>query len=349
MSASSQPLAPIHLRSSLHPTIWGGRNLIRIAGKQLPDGEKIGESWETATDTVALNSPYTGQTLGALVEHYGEALIGARAAAVFGMRFPLLAKFIDAQDQLSVQVHPDDAYASAHENGKLGKTEAWYILQADDGAEIVYGLKEKATEDQILQAIAETRLEDFLRRVKVHAGDVVLVPAGTVHAICAGIVLYELQEYSDVTYRLYDYARLQSNGQPRELHVEQSLAVMNYAPPEFDFVQPVAVDDVQPEKRRILVGCRYFVEEEASVQGEAPGLERPASCQILSMLQGSCEVVWSGGTVLVGLGETVVLPAAIGSHTLQAGFARVLRSWVPDEDDDLLKKWRAAQSVAIAV
>ena len=137
MSTASEPLAPIHLRSSLHLTIWGGRNLIRIAGKQLPDEEKIGESWETATDTVALNDPYTGQTLGALVDRYGEALIGARAAEVFGMRFPLLAKFIDAQDQLSVQVHPNDAYASAHENGKLGKTEAWYILQAEDGAEIV--------------------------------------------------------------------------------------------------------------------------------------------------------------------------------------------------------------------
>lgn len=349
MSPNSQSLAPIHLRSSLHPTIWGGRNLIRIAGKQLPEQEKIGESWETATDTVALNDPYSGQTLGALVEQYGEALIGARAAEIFGMRFPLLAKFIDAQDQLSVQVHPDDAYASAHENGKLGKTEAWYILQADDGAEIVYGLNKKASEGQIRQAIAENRLEDYLRRVKVHAGNVVLVPAGTVHAICAGIVLYELQEYSDVTYRLYDYGRLQPDGQPRELHVEQSLAVMNYAPPEFDFVQPVAVDEAHPEQRRVLVGCRYFVEEEANVQGEASGMERPGSCQIISVLQGSCEVVWSGGTVLVGLGETVVLPAAIGPHTLQAGFARVLRSWVPDENDDLLEKWRTAQSVAIRV
>ena len=349
MSSNSESLAPIHLRSSLHPTIWGGRNLIRIAGKQLPDEEKIGESWETATDTVAINDPYTGQTLGALVDQYGEALIGSRAAAIFGMRFPLLAKFIDAQDQLSVQVHPDDAYASAHENGKLGKTEAWYILEADEGAEIVYGLKEKATEDEVRQAIAATRLEDYLRRVKVHAGDVVLVPAGTVHAICAGIVLYELQEYSDVTYRLYDYGRLQANGQPRELHVEQSLAVMSYSPPEFDLVRPVAVENEEAEAGRVLVGCRYFLEEEARVQGEAPGLKRPASCQIVSVLQGSCDVVWSGGSVRVGLGETVVLPAAIGPHALQAGFARVLRSYVPDQDDDLLKKWRAGQSVAISV
>jgi mannose-6-phosphate isomerase len=345
----SGPLAPVHLRSSLHPTIWGGRNLIRIAGKQLPDEGKIGESWETATDTVALNNPYTGQTLGALVDQYGEALIGSRAAEVFGMRFPLLAKFIDAQDQLSVQVHPNDEYAAQHENGSLGKTEAWYILQADDGAEIVYGLKEQATEDEIRRAIAENRLEDYLRRIKVHAGDVVLVPAGTVHAICAGIVLYELQEYSDVTYRLYDYGRLQSNGQPRELHVEQSLAVMNYAPPEFDFVTPVAVDDGQPEQSRILVGCRYFIEEEAGIHGEAPGLKLSSSCQIVSVLQGSVEVVWPGGSVLVGLGETVVLPATIGPHTLQAGFARVLRSWVPEENDDLLRKWRAAQSVSIRV
>jgi mannose-6-phosphate isomerase len=248
-----------------------------------------------------------------------------------------------------VQVHPDDAYARAHEHGSLGKTEAWYILRADEGAEIVYGLKEKVTEDEIRRAIAATRLEDYLRRVKVHAGDVVLVPAGTVHAIGAGVVLYELQEYSDVTYRLYDYGRLQSNGQPRDLHIEQSLAVMSYAPPAFDLVQPVAVEGEEAEAGRVLVGCRYFVEEEARVEGEAPGLRRPESCQIVSVLQGSCEVAWSGGSVRVGLGETVVLPAAIGPHALRAGFTRVLRSYVPDEDDDLLKKWRAAQSVAISV
>jgi mannose-6-phosphate isomerase len=349
MSTTSGPLAPIHLRSSLHPTIWGGRNLIRIAGKQLPDEGKIGESWETATDTVALNAPYTDQTLGALVDQYGEALIGARAVEVFGMRFPLLAKFIDAQDQLSVQVHPADDYAAQHENGSLGKTEAWCILQADDGAEIVYGLKEKATEDQIRQAIAENRLENYLRRVEVHAGDVVLVPAGTVHAIGAGIVLYELQEYSDVTYRLYDYGRLQANGQPRELHIEKSLAVMDYAPPEFDLVKPVPTDEGQPEQSRILVACRYFVEEEAQIEGEAPGLALPTSCQIVSVLQGSCEVVWSGEPAMIGLGETVVLPAAIGPHALRAGFARVLRSYVPAEDDAALQKWRAAQSVSIRI
>jgi mannose-6-phosphate isomerase len=349
MSTIRGPLGPIHLRSSLHPTIWGGRNLTRLAGKQLPEGKKIGESWETATDTVALNAPYTGQTLGALVAEYGEALIGSRAVAVFGMRFPLLAKFIDAQDQLSVQVHPDDAWASAHENGEFGKTEAWYILQADDGAEIVYGLKQAATEEVIRRAIAENSLESYLRRVTVRAGDVILVPAGMVHAICAGIVLYELQEYSDITYRLYDYGRLQPDGQPRDLHIEQSLAVMRYTPPEFDRVQPVAIADATSGQRRVLVGCRYFVEEEARIAGEAPGLERPSSCQILTVLQGSCEVAWAGGEVLVGLGETAVLPASIGPYQLRAGFARVLRSYVPEDDDDLLQQWRAAQSVTITV
>lgn len=267
-------LGPIQLRASLHETIWGGENLRALAGKDVPPGKRIGESWETALDAVAVNQPHTGKTLGALTEEYGEALIGARAREVFGARFPLLTKFLDAQAQLSVQVHPNDEYAAAHEGGKLGKTETWYILHAEPGAQVVYGLNQEATEDEVRQAIAANALEGMLHGVAVQPGDVIFVPAGTVHAIGAGVALYELQEYSDITYRLYDYGRLQADGRPRELHIEQGLAVMRYQPHEMERVTPLARDG-----RRILVACRYFVLEELALSGELAGTIRPIAAR----------------------------------------------------------------------
>ena len=335
-------MGPIQLRASLHETIWGGENLRALAGKDTPRGKRIGESWETALDAVATNPPYAGQTLGALTEHYGVALIGARAQAVFGARFPLLTKFIDAQAQLSVQVHPNDEYAATHEGDKLGKTEVWHILHAEPGAQVVYGLSHAATEDEVLQAIAANTLEDLLRSVEVRPGDVIFVPAGTVHAIGAGVVLYELQEYSDITYRLYDYGRLQADGRPRDLHIEQGLAVMRYAPHEMERVAPLERDG-----RRILVGCRYFLLEEVLLAGELAGTIRPNSCQIITVLAGQCAITSPAGNVTLGHGETAVLPASLGAHTLDGRDTRILRAWVPDSDDADLAAWRAAQPYPI--
>jgi len=333
-------LGPIQLRASLHETIWGGENLRALAGKDVPEGARIGESWETALDAIATNPPYTDQTLGALTVRYGVDLIGARAEAVFGARFPLLTKFLDAHDDLSVQVHPNDEYAATHEGGKLGKTEMWYILQAEPGARVVYGLSRETTQEEIRQAIATNTLEDALRSVEVKPGDVIFVPAGTVHAICAGVALYELQEYSDITYRLYDYGRLQADGRPRDLHIEQGLAVMRYAPQTLERVTPLARDG-----RRVLVGCHYFVMDELTLQGERAGVVRPTSCQIVTALSGSCEIVAEVGSVRLAQGETAVLPATIGAHTFIGGDGtRLLRSWVPEPDDADLAAWRAAQS-----
>ncbi len=347
--ASGEAMEPILLRSSLHETIWGGNLLASHAGKQLPDGALIGESWETAIDSVARNAPYSGQALGDLTAHFGEKLIGWRAAQVFGTRFPLLTKFIDAQQPLSVQVHPNDEYAAEHEGGKLGKTEAWYILHAKPGAKLVYGMRHEVTRAEVLAAIEETRLEDLLNTFEAVEGDVIFVPAGTMHAICDGIVLYELQEYSDVTYRLYDYGRLQANGKPRELHIEQGLEVMRYSPPPVERVQPVVVRDANIDgTRTVLVACRYFVEEELRFNGDVTDSTQPSSCQIISLLSDAC-ILRAGQTELrLALGDTVVLPASMGAFKLSGERVRLIRSYVPEEDNVTLAAWRAAQPVTIA-
>jgi mannose-6-phosphate isomerase len=345
MDFQGKPIEPIKLRASLHETIWGGTNLARVAGKGIEPGMRVGESWETEASNVAVNTPYAGATLAALVESLGTALIGERALEIFGPRFPLLAKFIDAHEDLSVQVHPSDGYARDHEHGSLGKTEAWYVLAAEAGARLVYGWRRATNADEVRAAIERGRLEDLLDSFEAQPGDVIFVPAGTVHAIGAGITLYELQEYSDVTYRLYDYGRMQADGSQRELHVDRGLDVLNYGTSRSRAVAAVAVpEESAAVAQRVLVGCDYFVLEEIALRGTLAAATRPGSCEIVSVVSGSCEVRTSDDRVIaLTLGETVVLPAALGEYQLRGEPASLLRSYVPEADDYLLSLWRAAQ------
>ncbi|MGH2514907.1 MAG: type I phosphomannose isomerase catalytic subunit [Ktedonobacterales bacterium] len=348
MTDSPDMLAPLLLRGRLQPTIWGGRNLARVAGKSLPEGATIGESWETAEESVVRNPPYEGRTLGALVERFGERLIGTRAVEVFGRRFPLLTKFIDARQPLSVQVHPNDDYAAAHENGKLGKTETWYILRAEPGAQLVYGLARDSSPEEVRRAIAETRLEDLLYSFEAREGDIIFVPAGTVHAIGAGVLLYELQEYSDVTYRLYDYSRLQSDGTLRDLHVDKGLDVMRFGRLDVERVTPISVPlSGDAGTRRILAACSYFVEEELRLAGESGAATSGLTCHIVTVLDGMCRLHSANGELSLFLGDTVVVPASIGEYILEAAGARVLRSYVPEAENADLLAWRAAQPFPI--
>lgn len=338
-------LAPLALRPSIHETIWGGQHLATVAGKTLPTDVAVGETWETELSAVVTSGPHEGETLGALVERYGERLIGSQAQAVFGPRFPLLAKFIDAQRDLSVQVHPEDDYAAAHEGGKLGKTEVWHILHAEPGARVVYGLNREASVDEVRAAIAETRLDTLLATHEVRPGDVIFVPAGTVHAICAGIVLYELQEYSDVTYRLYDYGRLQ-NGKPRELHIEKSLDVMRFAPSPAVLARTVQREQTHEGTRQVLAASRYFVLEDVRVGGMLALPAMPWTCQIITVLAGRVTLRGAGGAVTLSLGETAVVPAVGGAVTLESAGgneARLMRSYVPLPDDAALQAWQTAQ------
>ena len=336
---------PLLLDGSLHETIWGGQGLA-IVGKRLPAGALVGESWETAVESVVREGAQLGRTLGELVDAWGEQLVGWRAHAIYGPRFPLLTKFIDAHEWLSVQVHPDDAYAALHEGGKLGKTEMWLVLRADPGARLAYGLKRAASPTEVRAAIAATRLEELLCIFEPRPGDVVFVPAGTVHAIGGGILLYELQEYSDVTYRLYDYGRIQANGRPRELHVERALDVMRFAPHAPARVATPMLPSVAASttvQRRILSACHYFVAEELQLAGSLSGATDPASCEILTVLSGSCAIQTAAGNWTLALGDTAVLPAALGPYMLAGREVRLVRAYVPREDDPALRIWRAAQ------
>jgi mannose-6-phosphate isomerase len=345
----SWPLVPIQLRGDLHETIWGGRNLATYAGKAIPAGLRVGESWETALESIAVNPPYQGHSLGEIVQILDERLIGWRSVELVGHRFPLLTKFLDAEQRLSVQVHPDDLYAALHEDGKLGKTETWYIVHAEPGAQLVLGLTHTVSQDEVRHAIEAGNLENLLYTFPAHAGDVVYVPAGTVHAIGAGIVLYELQEYSDVTYRLYDYGRLQSNGKPRELHVDKSLEVMRCQPAGGVVVDPVTLPAGPgfAGERRVLVACTYFLEEDLRFQGMYAATTMASSCHILSVLQGQCDICSHETLLSLEAGDTVVVPAALLDYRIESSTGvHALLSYVPTSDDRNAQAWRDGQPAA---
>lgn len=342
-----QQVYPILLRASLHETIWGGRRLERDGWKQLPPGTStIGEAWETEINTIIQNGVYAGHTLGWLVDHLDRTLLGEQVVTLFGKRFPLLAKFIDANAQLSVQVHPDDEYAAKHEGGKLGKTEFWYILAAEPNAKIVYGFSTQTTRLAVERAIQETTLQTLLHEEVVHPGDVIFVPAGTVHAIGSGVLLYELQEYSDITYRMYDYGRLTAAGTPRELHIEQSLTVSRYEVASRVKTTPLPLQGGIGYEERCLVACRYFVTRElhmsreagvSTVEGKTTG-----SCIILSSLGAEVQVRYGptfSQSESLTRGQTLVLPAALGEFRIE-GTGTLLYSYVPSPDDALLQEWQ---------
>lgn len=337
-----QQIQPIRLEASLHPTLWGGRTLEQAGWKHLPVGnEAIGEAWETEVSTRVQNGSYAGQTLGALVEAQGVDLLGADAVAIFGQRFPLLAKFIDARTKLSVQVHPNDQYAHEHEQGKLGKTECWYILATEPGAQIVHGFTKPTTRQEVQTAIEHTKLEQLLHTEPVAPGDVVFVPAGTVHAIGGGVLLYELQEYSDITYRMYDYGRLDAHGQPRELHIARALDVSHYEPSTRIKTQPVTVTECAAYRDRCVIACQYFVIREIVLQSQMAGCTE-GSCLILSSLGANVCVRYGHNLAqyeCLQRGQTMVLPAALGQYLLE-GTGTLLCSHVPAKTDAVWRLWR---------
>src|SRR5258708_251701 len=216
---------PLLFEPSLHPKVWGGRLLQTKLGKTLPSDQPYGESWEIFWQNRVANGEYRGKTLGELIAAYPIEMVGTKNA---DPEFPLLIKFIDAQDWLSVQVHPDDKLAAELEGQPRGKTECWYIVDAVPGAQIVYGFAQDIDADGFRKALESGHGKDVLQYVNVAPGDFISVPAGMMHAIGPGILLYELQQTSDTTDRVYDWDRPGLDGKPRELHIDKSLRATRF-------------------------------------------------------------------------------------------------------------------------
>jgi mannose-6-phosphate isomerase len=320
-------LLPLTLERRLDSRIWGGNKLGPWLG--LSDApQNLAESWQVYEHNRVASGPYAGRTLADLAREHGAALVGTRSFERYGADFPLLAKFIDAADHLSVQVHPNDSYAHTVEatTGFHGKTEAWYILQVEPSAELIHGLVRPSSREEIGEALANGSLLGLLRRVPARAGDTIFVPAGTIHAINAGIMLFEIQQKSDLTYRVYDYDRRDAHGQPRELHVERALDVIDYSEQPAALVEPRDLGD----GRVLLVACEYFAMERWLLDGAHDAATDPASFEILTTIDGAAELSWEGGACRLARGESIVLPASLGAYRLAPeGDATLLRCYVP--------------------
>jgi mannose-6-phosphate isomerase len=240
---------PLKFRPIYKQRIWGGRKLREVFGRDIPPGEEIGESWELADlpedKSVLTNGEFAGQTLGSLIQQYPKEIT---ARADFPLPFPLLIKFLDAEDVLSVQVHPDPQTCRRLGKGQP-KTECWYIILAEPGAVIYKGLKETVTRERFTQAIENGSVAELLAEVPVAAGQCHLLPAGTVHSIGAGLVIAEIQTPSDTTYRVFDFNRVDQNGKPRQLHIQEALESIHFE---------AGPDDLPVTTAGRLVDCEYF-------------------------------------------------------------------------------------------
>ena len=332
------PAAPIHFREVFKEKVWGGRKLETLLGKSLPPEVPVGESWEVSDHphgmSVVHGGPLDGKTLRELVASDEASLIGRTGALEAGGRFPLLYKFIDAADWLSVQVHPDDAYAREHGKGDPGKTEAWYVIDAEDGAKIARGLKPYATRETLARAVEDDTVRDLLEFVEVKRGDVVSVPAGVVHALGPGVMVAEVQQNSDTTYRVYDWSRMGLDGKPRELHVEKALDVINFGEQDEALVTPEVLEEQHPRHERLVANDKFTFDRYTSDWSFDVRPGRLRSFVILTCTYGRADLMFPAGTRGIRRGETVLLPATLEElHIHPVGGVELLVMSLPRSGD----------------
>lgn len=298
---------PIKFRPILKEKIWGGNKLSEILNKET-DLENVGESWEISgvegNISEVINGPLAGLNLNEIIGIYQKDLVGSKIFSVYGEEFPLLIKFLDAQTNLSVQVHPDDEMASKYHNS-LGKTEMWYIMDADEDAKIVLGLKDDAVDKTVLEQINAFNVDSIFNNRYVKKGESYFVPAGEVHAIGAGILAAEIQQTSDVTYRVYDWDRVDDDGKKRELHTAKAIEAIKVFSNEQSYSE-LTLSGTD----RTLVSCDFFTTSALYVSGfKVKNYAQLDSFVIYMCVEGEANVRVGEYEELVRTGETILIPA----------------------------------------
>ena len=324
----TEALYPLKFKTIFKEKLWGGNKIKTVLGKDFGDLPNCGETWEISgvegNISVVADGALAGHSLVALTDSYQDKLVGKKVYQKYGNQFPLLIKFIDANADLSIQVHPDDSLAGSRHNA-FGKTEMWYIFQADKGSSLISGFNQPVDRETYLRKFQSGRLMDILNREAAGAGDVFFIPAGRVHTIGKGLLLAEIQQTSDITYRIYDFDRVDVNGQKRELHVEEALDAIDY---NFYDQYKMPYNDRKNQPVR-LVSCDYFTTNKISLDQL---LERNYSDLdsfiIYICFDGGMTLDYQKGKVVVKKGDAVLLPANLKRVTL-----------IPDETCKILESY----------
>ena len=300
---------PLKFEPILTPLVWGGEKIAQYKGISTSQNN-IGESWEISgvegKESVVADGPLAGKTISQLIKTYKGQLVGEHVYARTGDQFPLLLKFIDAHRDLSIQVHPNEELAARLHPGSHGKTEMWYVIGAEPGAKLYSGLAKSITPEELAAQAADGSITGSLACFPVHPGDVFYLPAGRIHAICGGCFIAEIQQTSDITYRIYDYGRMGLDGKPRQLHLEQARLAVDYKVyPEYRTqYEPVQDDEVE------LVNCPYFTTSVLDLTlPYAKDLSELDSFLTVMCLEGGGTLEVDGEEMSIGQGETVLIPA----------------------------------------
>lgn len=317
-------LYPLQFEPILKERIWGGTKLKTYLNKPITS-DITGESWEISTVegdvSVIANGSFKGKSLNDLINEFPEAVLGDAVYARFGKQFPLLFKYLDAREDLSIQLHPNDELAKKRHNS-FGKTEMWYVMQAEDNARLIVGFKQKSSPEEYKQHIEDKTIIDILDAKTVKTGDVFFLETGTIHAIGAGIVIAEIQQTSDITYRIYDFDRVDANGNKRELHIDLSLEAINY-------------ETVDAEKRysktenvsNPVVDCQYFTTNFIPLDGNATIYKHGESFTVYMCVAGGFQIIIDSQTYNYQKGDTVLLPASLTDFQL-SGKANILEIYI---------------------
>jgi mannose-6-phosphate isomerase len=328
---------PLAFDPVIQDKLWGGDGLWRFLKKGAPDQVAAGESWEISdrpeAPTRISKGRFAGQSFAPFFQKYRQAILGKHAnqGAADGSLFPLLYKFIYAREALSVQVHPGTG-------SPLGeaKTECWYIVAAPENAELIVGVSQDLPREAMKERLASPRCQEVLRRESVQAGDLIFIPAGTVHAITEGLLIYELQQNSDTTFRLHDWNRLDASGKPRALHVEPAAQVMDLRVHHKHKIKPLVLSE-EPCRIEVRVACPFFSLWEYSDFQKPVTLTKPEVMRVMSVVGGQFALEWPGHTLSLGLGETALLPADLPEVVLAplSKDSRCLISGIADLDAEI--------------
>ena len=334
-------LYPLLFEPNLHTVVWGGNQLRPYKGLVL-SVEPIGESWEVSavptSTSIVSNGVYTGKDLITVVNENPDAILGKKVNEKYHGQLPLLVKFIDAKRDLSIQVHPNDEMAM-REHGKMGKSEMWYVIKADEGAHLYAGFKQEITPEEYQQRIADGTITEVLADHKVKAGDVFYLPAGRVHAICGGILLAEVQQSSDVTYRIFDYNRPGMDGKPRELHTELAAKALDY-----QVIDNYRTDYTESSNKAVqIIDSPYFSVRVMEISKPFHRDLRKYDSFIITMsIEGDCKIKVrsTGEEVLLKQGYSTLIPAAIADYDIipQSEKTRILDAFIDNMDRSLASK-----------